>query len=75
MKNIKISKLIRLIKKESLERLFILIAGFCIILYGRWTIMGSPPNFQKIDNPASFLTTPFERVCKFIIFYFIYHSL
>lgn len=71
MKNIKISKLIRLIKKESLERLFILIAGFCIILYGRWTIMGSPPNFQKIDNPASFLTTPFERFVNYSYIYVI----
>lgn len=68
----KISKIIRLLKKESLERLFILSAGFCIILYGRWTIMGSPPIFQQIDNPASFLTTPFERVRKFIIFLFFY---
>jgi len=75
MKNIKTSKIIRLLKKESLERLFILTAGFCIILYGRWTIMGSPPIFQQIDNPASFLTTPFERVYKFIIFSFVYYSL
>lgn len=68
----KISKIIRLLKKESLERLFILTAGFCIILYGRWTIMGSPPIFQQIDNPASFLTTPVERVSKFIIFPFFF---
>lgn len=72
MKNMKISKIIRLLKKESLERLFILTAGFCIILYGRWTIMGSPPIFQQIDNPASFLTTPVERVSKFIIFHFFF---
>lgn len=75
MKNIKISKIIRLLKKESIERLIILTTGFCIILYGRWTIMGSPPIFQQIDNPASFLTTPIERVYKFIIFSFVYYSL
>lgn len=68
MKNIKIAKMIRLLKKESLERLIVLIAGFCIILYGRWTIMGSPPIFQQIDNPASFLTSPIERVYYIIIF-------
>lgn len=56
------TKTIRSLKKESLERLFLLIVGFTIILYGRWTIMGSPPVFQKIDNPASFLTSPVERV-------------
>lgn len=61
MKNIKISKN-RLLKKESIERLFLLTAGFFIILYGRWTIMGSPPVFQQIDNPASFLISPIERV-------------
>jgi len=68
----KILNIIRLFKKESLERLFILTAGFCMILYGRWTIMGSPPIFQQIDNPASFLTMPFERVNKFIIFFLLY---
>jgi len=73
MKNMKISKIIRLLKKESIERLFILTAGFCIILYGRWAIMGSPPIFQQIDNPASFLTTPFERVSKFIIFFILFY--
>lgn len=62
MKNIKTSKMIGLLKRESLERLFVLVVGFFIILYGRWTIMGSPPVFQKIDNPASFLTSPVERV-------------
>lgn len=75
MKNMKISKIMRLLKKESLERLFILTVGFCIILYGRWTIMGSPPVFQQIDNPASFLTTPFERVNKFMIFLFFFIKL
>lgn len=60
--------MIRLFKKESVERLFVLIAGFCIILYGRWTIMGSPPIFQQIDNPASFLTSSIERVYYIIIF-------
>lgn len=63
MKNIKISKMIRLFKRESLERLFLLAVGFCVILYGRWTVMGSPPVFQQIDNPASFVTSPIERVC------------
>lgn len=62
MKNIKISRVIKLFKKESLERLIFLAGAFLIILYGRWTIMGSPPVFQQIDNPASFLTSPIERV-------------
>lgn len=66
MKNIKISKMIKLFKRESLERLFLLAAGFCVILYGRWTIMGSPPVFQQIDNPASFVTSPIERVYKYL---------
>lgn len=65
MKNIKISKMIKLFKRESLERLFLLAVGFCVILYGRWTIMGSPPVFQQIDNPASFVTSPIERVFKY----------
>lgn len=67
MKSTKISKIIRLLKRESLERIFLLTFGFCVILYGRWTIMGSPPVFQQIDNPASFLTSPIERVCIFMI--------
>lgn len=54
--------MIRSLKKESLERLFVLTVGFCIIIYGRWNVMGSPPVFQQIDNPASFLTSPIERV-------------
>lgn len=64
--------MIKLLKRESLERLSLLIAGFCIILYGRWSIMGSPPIFQEIDNPASFLTSPIERVRKLRIFAFSY---
>lgn len=52
----------KLFKKESSERLFLLTAGFFFILYGRWTVMGSPPIFQQIDNPASFLKSPIERV-------------
>lgn len=64
--------MIRLLKKESLERLFLLIVGFCIIIYGRWNIMGSPPVFQQIDNPASFLTSPIERVdIRFIYFLYV----
>jgi len=70
IKNVKISKIVKLLKRESLERLFLMTVGFCIILYGRWTIMGSPPIFQKIDNPASFLTSPIERVHTFIYFYY-----
>lgn len=66
IKNIKLSKMIRLFKRESLERLCLMTVGFCVILYGRWTIMGSPPIFQKIDNPASFLRSPIERVHTFI---------
>jgi len=65
-----ISKIIRLLKRESLERLCLLTIGFYIILYVRWTIMGSPPVFQEIDNPASFLKSPFERVLKFVPFLF-----
>lgn len=67
MKNNKVSKN-KLLKKESIERLFLLTAGFFVILYGRWTIMGSPPVFQPIDNPSSFLKSPVERVCIFLSF-------
>lgn len=69
MKNIKISKMTKLFKKESSERLFLLTIGFFLILYGRWTVMGSPPVFQQIDNPTSFLKSPIERVYILNLYY------
>lgn len=62
--------MVRLLKAESLHRLFLMTVGFCIILHGRWTIMGSPPIFQKIDNPTSFLKSPIERVRTFVYLFF-----
>ncbi|VVC24336.1 Hypothetical protein CINCED_3A015339 [Cinara cedri] len=71
MKHVKISKMTKLFKKESSERLFFLVMGFFLILYGRWTVMGSPPVFQQIDNPASFLKSPIERIINYSFIYII----
>ncbi|XP_050432156.1 protein O-mannosyl-transferase TMTC4-like [Adelges cooleyi] len=71
VKNAEFSKLSGMVKKESFDRLVTLTVGFLIIIYTRWSIMGSPPVFQPIDNPASFLESRIEKIVNYSYIYII----
>lgn len=62
-----------LVKRQIIKRLCVMTIVGLVLLYGRFTVMGStPPAFQRVDNPASFADSVVTRTLSYNYIYSIH---
>lgn len=63
----------RLAKRQVMKRYCAMTLVGLVLLYGRFTVMGSiPPAFQRVDNPASFADSMLTRALSYNYIYSIH---
>ena len=63
-------KKLNIMNRQTFFRLLWMILVGLILLYGRFSVMGStPPDFMKVDNPASFSSSITTRILNYNYIY------